>query len=139
MATMTDLTLHLRLVGVILIVLGAVHVLLPRQLRWKEQLALLSPINREVSYVHCYFIALMCEFWGWLALTAAADLVVRNPVSRAVLIGGMVFWASRLVIQLTIFNAHARRSRPWLTLSILANAMWLYITVIWAWALTTQF
>ena len=67
------LGLLLTLVGLILLGLGAVHVGLPRGLRWSDQLAGASRLNREVSYVHCYFIGLAC-------LLAAAVLDVLGAL-----------------------------------------------------------
>jgi hypothetical protein len=136
---MTDLSLHLTFVGVALLGLGAVHVLLPGVLQWNRELAGASALNREVSYVHCYFIGLACLLWGLLPLSAGPTLLVPNPVTRLVLIGAVAFWASRFVIHRPVFTPHARESTPWCALSLAGTGLWLYLTVIWVWALTTQF
>jgi hypothetical protein len=136
---MTDPSIHLGLVGVILLGLGAVHVVLPRTLRWREDLAGASALNQEVSYVHCYFIGLACLLWGLLPLTAGQALLEPNPVTRLVLLGAVAFWASRLVIQLAVFNHHARESRRWWMASAAGTALWLYLTAVWTWALAAQF
>jgi hypothetical protein len=135
---MTDLSMHLALVGMILLGLGAVHVGLPRGLQWSDQLAGASRLNREVSYVHCYFIGLACLLWGLLPLTAGPTLLEPHPITRLVLIGAIAFWASRFVIQLAVFNHHAQESAWWRALSVAGTGLWLYITAVWAWALTTQ-
>jgi hypothetical protein len=137
-AAMTDLSSHLTVVGLLLVGLGAVHVVLPRALRWPSELVDASPLNREVSYVHCYFIGLACLLWGLLPLTAGPLLLEPNPITRLVLIGAVAFWASRFVIQLAVFNRHARESTQWRALSIAGTGLWLYLTVIWSCALLTQ-
>ena len=136
---MTDLSLHLTVVGISLLVLGAVHVALPTTLQWRSELSGTSTLNRQISYVHCYFIGLSCLLWGLLPLTAGSELQTPSPVTRLVLIGAVVFWASRLVIQLAVFNRNARLSKPWCALSIAGSGLWLYLTLVWTLALRTQF
>jgi hypothetical protein len=132
------LLLNLTVAGVLLVGLGALHIALPAVLGWHRELAGASPINREVSYVHCYFIGLACVLWGLLPLTAGSQLIQPGPVTRLVLIGAVTFWASRLVIQLAVFNRHARRSTAWLALSAAGTILWLYLTVVWTWTLLAQ-
>jgi hypothetical protein len=118
--------------------LGILHVAVPAVLGWRRDLAGASPINREVSYVHCYFIGLACVLWGLLPLTAGSLLVQPGPITRLVLIGAVTFWASRLVIQLAVFNRHARQSAAWLALSTASTVLWLYLTAVWTWTLLAQ-
>ena len=138
MAAVTDLPTQLKVVGVILLGLGVVHLALPLALGWSHELIGASQLNREVSYVHCYFIGLSCTLWGLLPLASGTALLERNPVTRMVLIGAIAFWASRLVIQLAVFNRHARESKSWCLLSLAGTGLWLYITLVWAWALAAQ-
>jgi hypothetical protein len=132
------LTLNLNVAGVLLVGLGVLHIMLPAVLGWRRELAGASPLNREVSYVHCYFIGLACVLWGLLPLTAGRLLLQPGPVTRLVLIGAVTFWASRLVIQLVVFNRHARQSAAWLALSAAGTILWLYLTSVWTWTLAAQ-
>jgi hypothetical protein len=129
---------NLTVAGVLLVGLGVLHIALPAVLGWRRELAGASPINREVSYVHCYFVGLACVLWGLLPLTAGSLLVQPGPVTRLVLISAVTFWASRLVIQLVVFNRHARQSAAWLALSTAGTILWLYLTAVWTWALLAQ-
>ena len=58
------LALHLRITGALLLGLAAAHVAFPRRLHWKEELARLSPLNRQIFLVHCLFIVLMLVMMG---------------------------------------------------------------------------
>jgi hypothetical protein len=136
---MNYLPLNLTIAGVLLLGLGILHIALPGALQWDRELAGASPLNREVSYVHCFFIGLACLLWGLLPLTAGRSLLQPSPVARLVLIGAVVFWASRLVIQLLVFNRHARESPSWYALSIAGTGLWLYLTAVWTLALITQY
>jgi len=139
LATVHLATLNLTITGVLLVGLGAAHVVLPVLLRWPRELAAASPLHRQVSYVHCFFIGLSCVLWGLLPLTAGGLLLQPGPVTRLVLAGAVIFWASRLVIQLAVFNRHARRSAAWLALSAAGTLVWLYLTAVWTWALIAQY
>ena len=136
---MNYLPLNLTIAGVLLLGMGILHVALPGVLQWNRELAGASPLNREVSYVHCFFIGLACLLWGLLPLTAGRSLLQPSPVARLVLIGAVVFWASRLAIQLLVFNRHARESPSWCALSIVGTGLWLYLTAVWTLALITQY
>jgi hypothetical protein len=117
-----------------------VHAALPRALGWATELGGLSLLNRQVSYVHCYFVGLTCALWGLLALTAGAALREPHPVTRGLLVGAVVFWGSRLVVQLGLFNpAHAGTSGRWRAASLAGTALWAYLTAVWGWALVGQF
>ena len=132
---MSLLALNLTVAGVLLVGLGVLHIALPAVLGWHRELAGASPVNREVSYVHCYFIGLACVLWGLLPLTAGSLLAQPGPITRLVLIGAVIFWASRLVIQLAVFNRHARQSAAWLAVSTAGTILWLYLTAVWTWTL----
>ena len=135
---MSYLRLNLSVAGVALLGLGLLHALLPAALRWRSELAATSALNREVSYVHCFFTGLVCVLWGLLALTAGRSLLQPGRLPRLVLIGAVVFWGSRLIIQLLVFNRHARLSRFWWALSAAGTGLWLYLTAVWIWALAAQ-
>jgi hypothetical protein len=115
---MNYLPLNLTIAGVLLLGLGILHIALPGVLQWNRELAGASQLNREVSYVH--------------------SLLQPSPVARLVLIGAVAFWASRLAIQLLVFNRHARESPSWCALSIAGTGLWLYLTAVWTLALITQ-
>jgi hypothetical protein len=132
------LILNLTVAGAVLVGLGAMHIAMPAVLGWHRELAGASLLNREVSYVHCFFIGLACVLWGLLPLTAGSRLLQPSPVTRLVLIGAVAFWASRLVIQLAVFNRHARKSAAWLALCTAGTVLWLYLTVVWSWTLIAQ-
>jgi hypothetical protein len=53
-------------------------------------------------------------------------------------VGAVLFWGSRLVVQVGVFNRHARESATWCALSIAGTVLWLYITAVWVAALATQ-
>ena len=55
---------HLELIGALMIVIALVHVVFPRYFAWKEDLASLSLVNRQMMKVHAFFIALAVFLMG---------------------------------------------------------------------------
>ena len=59
--------IHVKVAGFILIMLALVHVIFPRYFDWKNDLSTLSLINRQMMYVHTFFIALLCLHYKFMA------------------------------------------------------------------------
>ena len=66
--------LHLKIVGGLLIGLALLHGVFPRYFQWRNDLAGLTLINRQMMYVHTFFIALMVFLMGLLCLTSAREI-----------------------------------------------------------------
>ncbi len=100
--------LHLRIAGVLLIVLGLAHAGFPRYFAWKKELFGLSLINRQMVYVHTFFIALTVFLMGVLCLTSSAE-IAETPLGRKVSLGLAVFWIARLFVQFFGYSPGAAR------------------------------
>ena len=91
--------LLLQILGIVLILLALLHVIFPRYFRWKEELAGLSLINREIMGVHTFFIALTVVLMG-LLLVSSAELLTTTLLGRRICAGMALFWGLRLICQL---------------------------------------
>lgn len=67
--------IHLKIAGSLLMVLAVLHIFLPHYLKWKQELGALSLINRQIMYVHSFFIAMVVFLIGLLCVIAASELV----------------------------------------------------------------
>lgn len=129
-----SLETHLRLAGALLLLLAAVHFLFPKQLGWKEDLAKLTLLNRQIFLVHVGFIVLMLVLFGVLALVFAADLVAPSRLAAAVLGGLTLFWGLRLLTQQFIYDRSLwRGNRRNTALHVLASLLWTYLTAVFGW------
>ena len=129
-----SLELHLRIAGAVLLLLAAAHVFFPKQLGWKEDLAKLTLLNRQVFLVHVGFIMLILILFGVLALGFAADLVAPSRLAKAVLGGLTLFWGLRLITQQFIYDRSLwRGNRRNTVLHVLATLLWCYLTVVFGW------
>jgi hypothetical protein len=129
-----SLELHLRIAGVLLLLLAAIHPLMPKELGWKEDLAKLTLVNRQVFLVHVGFIVLMLILMGALALFYAGELAAPGRLARAILGGLAVFWGLRLLTQQLVYDRSLWRGNPRYTaVHIAFTLLWTYLTAVFAW------
>jgi hypothetical protein len=132
-----SLALHLRIAGVGLIVLAFAHLAFPKQFHWKEELARLSLLNRQVFQVHTFFIGLVLVLFGALSSLYADALLTPSPLSKAVLAGFTLFWALRLFVQLFVYDrALWRGNRLYTGFHVLFTAYWTYLVAVYGTALS---
>ena len=61
--------IHFKIIGGILVLLALAHGIFPRYFNWKQELNSMSIINRQLMYVHSFFIAFLIFLMGVLCLT----------------------------------------------------------------------
>lgn len=128
------LELHLRIAGALLLLLTLVHVPMPRELRWKEDLAKLMPVNRQVFLVHNAFIVLTLVLMGSLALVYAPELAAGGRLARAVLGGLAIFWGLRFLTQQLVYDRRLWKGNPRYTaVHVVFTLLWLYLTAVFGW------
>ena len=136
---LADPALHLRLVGLLLTAVGLAHLALPRALGWGGEMRRLSLVNRQVAYVHAFFIGLACVQFGLLAWLGAGQLLAGSPLARGVLLAAAVFWGCRLGAQLVVFDPALWRGRRLTVLGHVAFVvLWAYVTGVFTWPLLPQ-
>lgn len=124
------MTLHLQVTGVLLIALALFHVVFPKQFNWKNELAGLSLINRQMMQVHTFFIALVVLLMGLLCVTSSTELQ-ETVLGRKICWGLAVFWFFRWVIQFKGYSAELwKGKRKETTIHILFGFLWTYITAV---------
>ena len=124
---------HLKVIGVLLVLLALMHAVFPKRFHWKEELARLSLLNRQVMVVHTFFIALTVFLMGLLCLTSSAELS-GTPLGKRVSLGLAVFWLARLLIQFFGYSSELWRGKRFETaVHIVFSALWTYLTAVFAW------
>ncbi|MEO6135515.1 MAG: hypothetical protein ABIP35_10205 [Ginsengibacter sp.] len=122
--------LHLKIIGVLLMALALVHAIFPKYFNWKTELIPLSIINRQLVYVHSFFIALIVLLMGLLCLTSSYDLV-HTLLGKQVSLGIGIFWMARLFIQLFGYSSKLWRGKRFETsIHIVFTIFWTYLTVV---------
>jgi hypothetical protein len=122
--------LHLKIIGVILVILAIIHAAFPRQFAWKKELASLSLINRQMMTVHTFFIALTVLLMGVLCIYSAGD-IVNTPFGRQIALGLFIFWFVRLFVQFFVYSKDLWKGKRFETVMHIVFAItWLYFSVV---------
>ena len=122
--------IQLKIIGFSLIVLALVHVVFPKYFDWTNELKPLSLVNREMMYVHTFFIALAVLLIGLLCFTSSTELV-QTMLGKRVCLGLGIFWSIRLVIQFVGYSAQLWRGKRLETMiHIVFTCFWAYLTFI---------
>jgi hypothetical protein len=132
--------LHLKIVGYILITLALVHVVFPRYFAWKEQLKSLTLINKQLMYVHTFFIAVATLLMGVLCVLCSKEMI-STSFGQKIAFGLALFWTIRLIFQFFVYSKELWRGKKFeTTVHIIFSIIWLYISLIFSLvALNTSF
>ena len=122
--------IHFKVIGSLFIVLALSHIFFPRYFNWKQELAKLSLVNRQIMVVHSFFIALMVLLIGLLCLTSANELIT-TPLGKRISLGLGIFWGARLLIQFVGYSSKLWKGRLFETcVHIVFTIFWSYISVV---------
>lgn len=123
------LTIHLQIVGGLLVLLGLSHMFFDRYFGWRRELASLSVFTRQVFFVHTFFIGLGVAMAGAGSLLYATALLRPDPLSRAILAASAIFWLCRLLVQFFVYDAAIWRGDRFRTFMHIAfSSLWIYVT-----------
>jgi hypothetical protein len=122
--------LHLKIIGIIFILLATLHLIFPKYFNWKNQLAGLTLINKQMMYVHTFFIGLIVLLMGVICIYSA-DEIVHTRLGQQLSFGLFIFWAARLFVQFFIYSAKLWRGKKFESIiHILFSVLWVYFTVV---------
>jgi hypothetical protein len=125
--------LHIKIIGILLILLAFLHVIFPRYFKWKSELALLSDINRQMMYVHAFFIALSVFLMGLLCLTLSSELITTS-FGKKISLGLGIFWLTRLLFQFIGYSSVVWKGRMFeTTVHVMFSALWIYLSGVFMW------
>lgn len=122
--------MQLRGIGFLLVVLAVLHVGFARYFDWRREFAAVSLINRQIMYVHTFFVAFTVLLMGLLCLTSAPELV-GTPLGRRVALGCGLFWTARLLIQFFGYSSQLWRGKRFETfVHVVFSAFWAYLSAV---------
>jgi len=121
---------QLRAIGFLLVVLALLHVGFERYFGWRREFAAVSLINRQMMYVHTFFVAFTVLLMGVLCLTSAAELT-GTSLGRKVALGCGLFWLARLLVQFFGYSAELWRGKRFeTTVHVVFAAFWTYLSAV---------
>jgi hypothetical protein len=103
---MSSQTLRILLVlaGLSQIGLVAVSPLIPRLLHWREEVAKLRPLTRQVFTVYAFYILGTNLAFGLLSALRPGWLLGGSGLARAVASFIALYWGARVIIQFTYYD-----------------------------------
>lgn len=132
------LTLHLQIIGVLLVLLGLSHAFFNRYFRWREELAVVSLLTRQVFFVHSFFIGLGVVLSGVGTFLYAGALLRPGVLNRPILAGMTTFWLCRLLAQFFVYDSALWRGDRFRTfMHAVFILLWCYVTATYGCALFT--
>lgn len=131
---MLDLELHLRIAGVLLLVVLAANVVLPVRYAWPAKLGSVEDVLvRQVFFVHLLFIALLVAGMAALCLAFPGLLLDGSPLARLLAGGLALFWGLRLLVQVLVYDAGVWRGKRLETAGHVGfAAVWAYLAGVFA-------
>ena len=122
--------LHLKIIGILLILLAAIHIVFPKYFSWKKELNSLSLINRQLMYIHSFFIAFMILLIGILCLSSSPDLI-ETEFGKKISLGLGIFWTTRLFFQFFGYSSKLWKGKRFETfVHVFFTVFWAYLSTI---------
>lgn len=122
--------LQLNVIGALLILLAMLHVIFPKYFNWANEFGNISLINRQMIYVHTFFIALVLFLMGLLCLTSPTELI-ETGLGRKLSLGLGIFWLIRLFIQLFVYSTKLWKGKRFETaVHIVFVLFWAYFSIV---------
>lgn len=135
-----NLELHVKVLGALLVLLAVAHIPFAKRFGWDEETRRMSLLNRQIFYVHCFFIALVLALMGVLNVAFTNVLLQRGDLNKIVLSALVIFWAARLLIQFFVYDkALWKGNRFNTTIHVLFSVFWTYCVGVYGVALWRQF
>lgn len=124
------MVLQLKIIGLVLIVLALVHFVFPKYFHWEKELRGLSLVNKQIMYVHTFFIGLVVFLIGILCFFSPIELIETN-LGKQISLGFAIFWSARLWIQFFGYSSELWRGKFFETsVHIVFVLLWSYLSVI---------
>ena len=122
--------LHLKITGIILVLLSLLHIVFPKRFNWKQELMHLTLLNRQIMRVHTFFIAFAVFLMGILCLSSAEE-ITETSLGKKIALGLGLFWFIRLLTQLFGYSTKLWKGKTFeTTVHITFSLLWIYISSI---------
>ena len=122
--------LHLKIIGGIMIALAMLHLAFPRYFEWSKELAPLSLVNKQLMYVHTFFIGLVVLLMGIFCLYSANE-IINTKLGKQLALGFFVFWCTRLAFQFFVYSSKLWKGKKRETfIHIIFSVLWIYFSAV---------
>ncbi|MGB0932506.1 MAG: hypothetical protein ACPGVB_17110, partial [Chitinophagales bacterium] len=113
------------------------HSIFPQYFNWKTEFESVTLINRQIMYVHTFFIAFVIFLMGLLCLTSSKE-ITETPLGNKIALGFAVFWTLRLLFQFFGYSSELWRGKKFETsIHIIFSVLWTYVSGVFWWIYLT--
>ena len=107
-----------------------IHIGFPRYFQWKKEMASISLINRQMMYVHTFFLAVAVGMVGLLCIGCTEDIMHTN-LGKQLSLGLFIFWSLRLLFQFFVYAPSLWKGKLFeTTIHIIFSLLWLYQSIV---------
>jgi hypothetical protein len=122
--------LQLKITGILLILLASIHVIFPKHFDWKGDFHSVKLINKQMMYVHTFFIAVTVFLMGVLCICNSHD-ILNTRLGNQLSFGLFIFWGLRLIFQFAVYSPRLWKGKRFETIMhIVFSLIWIYLTTI---------
>lgn len=108
---------------------------LPKILGWRQDVAKLRPLNREIFLVYAVYTWFAILSFGLVSGFAGHWILADSPLATAVTIMMALFWGVRLLIQFTVFDrSDIPKGAFYRVAEVALVGVFLLLTTTYAWA-----
>ena len=120
----------IQLAGALQLIIAVANFFLPAKLHYREILAKVSPIIRQIFTVHSIYIVLVLIGFGLICLLFPNDLCGASPLGKFLCGFLAIFWGLRVVLQFTYYDRTIKKKHP--LGALFFGAVFLYLAAIFA-------
>lgn len=102
----------IQLAGALQLIVAAANFFLPAKFHYRENLARVSPIIRQIFTVHAIYIVIMLVGFGLICLLFPNDLCGASALGKFLCGFLAVFWGLRAVLQFTYYDSAVKKEHP---------------------------
>ncbi len=123
--------IHILTCGWMMVILGIFHAFFHKRFEWKNDMANVSLINRQMMYVHTFFVAFTVFLFGILSVLYTRELV-NDHFGKVISLGIGFFWFIRWVFQFFVFSKKLWRGKKFETIiHCIFSIIWTYLSSVY--------
>jgi len=123
----------IRTAGIGQLVLAGASLAIPRVLGWKEELARLRPLTRQVFWIYASYILGTNVAFGLLSTVAPGALLDGSALARSVAGFIALYWAVRFALQLFVIDrSDVPRSAPYRLGDLALTLLFAFLATVYA-------
>jgi hypothetical protein len=116
------------LAGWVQVAIALANFFLPRKLKYRENLARVSPIIRQIFVVHSVYIVGVVLLFAAVTFGFAGELASGRGLGRFLAAAIALFWLVRAPVQLFYYDAVLRKENRWGDVAFTLGALFLAVT-----------